>query len=190
MDNQTKVFIAGSRHLPRLNRDVKRRISNIVDRGFTIVVGDANGADKAVQQYLNERGYRSVIVFCTEGNCRNNAGNWPTRAVPVSNPRRKDFEYYRAKDQAMVEEADFGLMLWDGQSRGTLTNIVGLVRRRRPLVVYVAPLKSFYTLRQAKDLIEMLSRCNPSSLHQIDSRLESITRENEPNRNAEMIPLF
>lgn len=187
---QTKVFIAGSRHLPRLSKDMKHRIDNIVDRGFTVILGDANGADKAVQQYLNERGYRSVIVFCTEGSCRNNVGDWSTRAVPAANPTRKDFAYYRAKDQAMVKEADYGLMLWDGQSRGTLANIVGLVQRRRPLVVYVAPLKSFYTLRQADDLIEMVSRCNPSSLHQIGRELETITRQTESSEKAKMVPLF
>lgn len=190
MDNHTKVFIAGSRHLPRLNKDVKQRISNIVDRGFTIIVGDANGADKAVQQYLNELGYQQVIVFCTEGNCRNNVGNWPTRAIPAANPARKNFDYYRAKDQAMVEEADYALMLWDGQSRGTLTNMVALVQRHRPLVVYVAPTKSFYTLRQADDLIEMVSRFSPPSLPQIDRELATLARNTSSDRKEDLIPLF
>ena len=81
-------------------------------------------------------------------------------------------------------------MLWDGQSRGTLTNIAGLVQRNRPLVVYVAPMKSFFTLRQADDLIDMVRRCNPSSLHQMGLELETITKQTEPSRNAEMIPLF
>ncbi len=75
MYDQTKVFIGGSRRVLPLNKDVKSRISNIVDRGLTIIVGAANAADKAVQQYLNELGYRHVIVFCTDGNSRNNVGN-------------------------------------------------------------------------------------------------------------------
>ena len=50
----TKVFIAGSRQLSRLNADVKRRIETMIEKGFTILVGDANGADKAVQRYLAE----------------------------------------------------------------------------------------------------------------------------------------
>ena len=190
MDIQTKVFIAGSRHLPRLSKDVKHRISSIVDRGFTIIVGDANGADKAVQQYLNEVGYRHVIVFCTEGNCRNNVGNWPARAIPAANPARRDFDYYRAKDQAMVEEADYGLMLWDCESRGTLTNIVSLVQRHRPLVVYLAPTKSFYTLRQPDDLIDMVSRFSPSSLNRIERELGTLATQTVASPTADMIPLF
>ncbi len=130
-----------------------------------------------VQQYLNEVGYRHVIVFCTEGNCRNNVGNWPARAIPAANPARRNFDYYRAKDQAMVEEADYGLMLWDCESRGTLTNIVSLVQRHRPLVVYLAPTKSFYTLRQPDDLIDMERR----PLDQRDRvRVERTTVEIKP----------
>jgi hypothetical protein len=52
----TKVFIAGSRRLSRLNADVKRRIDTTIEKDFTILVGDANGADKAVQRYLAEKG--------------------------------------------------------------------------------------------------------------------------------------
>lgn len=37
----TKVFIAGSRHLSRLDADLKRRIDTMIEKGFTILVGDA-----------------------------------------------------------------------------------------------------------------------------------------------------
>ena len=47
----------------------------------------------------------------------------------------------------MVQEAEYGLMLWDGKSRGTLMNAVGLIRRGRPLVLYVASTRFFLTLR-------------------------------------------
>lgn len=137
------------------------------------MVGDANGADKAVQQYLSQKGYKRVIIFCTEGTCRNNLGNWPTRTIRAENPARRDFEFYRAKDRAMTAEADYGLMLWDGRSRGTLMNAVGLIRRSRPLVLYVAPTKSFLTLRQASDLLDVVSRFNSQSLPEIDRELET-----------------
>ena len=173
MNEQTRVFIAGSRRLPRLSKDAKHRIGNIIYRGFTVMVGDANGADRAVQQYLSEMGYKRVIIFCTENICRNNLGNWPTRAIRAENPARRNFEFYRAKDRAMVEEADYGLMFWDGKSRGTLMNAVGLIRRGRPLVLYVAPAKSFLTLRQAPELLDVVSRFNPQSLPEVDRELQT-----------------
>ena len=68
----TKVFIAGSRCLSRLTADVKHWIDNMIDQDFAILVGDANGADKAVQRYLANRRYNHVVVYCMAKHCRNN----------------------------------------------------------------------------------------------------------------------
>lgn len=75
----------------------------MIDKDFAILVGDANGADRAVQQYLGEKGYRNVIVHCMTNNCRNNVGGWPTREVLPPKGAR-GFAYYAAKDQAMVDD--------------------------------------------------------------------------------------
>ena len=124
-----KVFIAGSRRLSRLNADVKRRIDTMIEKGFTILVGDANGTDNAVQRFLAEKGYRDVIVHCIAGNCRNNVANWPAREIAAP-PGARGFAYYATKDQAMVDAADYGLMLWDGESKGTLNSVLNMVRQK------------------------------------------------------------
>jgi hypothetical protein len=188
--NGIKVFIAGSRRLARINNDVKARIENIVGKGLVVVVGDANGVDKAVQQYLSSRKYRNVVVFCMEGGCRNNIGGWPTRTITAAEPRRRDFAYYSTKDRAMSEEADYGLMLWDGRSRGTLTNIVHLVREGKPVVVYVAPENSFYTLRQSRQLAKMLDRFDPTALARIEHELQAGEIASGSSRKADTAPLF
>ena len=36
----------------------------MIENGFTILVGDANGADKAVQRYLAANGNGNIIVPC------------------------------------------------------------------------------------------------------------------------------
>ncbi|HEV8525347.1 MAG TPA: hypothetical protein VGQ71_12675 [Terriglobales bacterium] len=170
----SKVFIGGSRRVSRLNKDVKRRLDNIIDRGFTIMVGDANGADKAVQRYLSSRRYPNVVVFCMVGECRNNIGNWPTRdiAAPLGT---RGFTYFSTKDRAMAEEADYGLMLWDGKSRGTLTSIVDLVRHGRPVVVYVSPARTFATLREPEQLATLVGRFDPGILHRVERDLHAST---------------
>lgn len=190
MKNGEKVFIAGSRRLARLNNDVKRRIDNIVDRGLMVIVGDANGADKAVQKYLDSRHYVNVRVFCMEGACRNNIGGWPTQAIVAADPSRHDFAYYSTKDREMVREADYGLMLWDGRSRGTLRSIVDLVRHGKSAVVYVAPAKSFWTLRQSNDLADMLSRVDPAALQKIDPELRSLAMASGSPQKSGGPPLF
>lgn len=169
MKDGTKVFIAGSRRLSRLSRDVRRRIDGIVEKGFTVVIGDANGVDKAVQEYLNGKRYENVTVFCMEGRCRNNVGNWPTRAVTAMDASRHDFAYYSTKDRAMVGEADYGLMLWDGKSKGTLRSIADLVHEQKPVVVYIATEKSFSTLRKASDLAALLGRVDPTALQRVNN---------------------
>ncbi|MGH9864153.1 MAG: hypothetical protein ACRD4H_01930 [Candidatus Acidiferrales bacterium] len=172
MNSETKVFIAGSRRLSKLSKDVRGRIDKIIEKRLTIIIGDANGVDKTVQKYLSAKHYSNVIVFCMEGDCRNNLGSWSMRTITASQPQRKDFAYFATKDRAMAEEADYGLMLWDGQSRGTLTSIVDLVLKEKLVVVYVSTDKNFYTLRQTNDLATMLRHVDPVALRRIDRDLQ------------------
>ncbi len=88
----TKVFIGGSRRISRLNVAVRRRIDNIIEKGLPVLIGDANGADKAVQAYLHEKRYGPVEVFCSDETPRNNLGRWPIRRVRPGHSKR-DFEY-------------------------------------------------------------------------------------------------
>ena len=166
----TKVFVAGSRHLSRLTADVKCRIDTIIDKGFTILVGDANGADKAVQRYLADKGYDNVIVHCMAEHCRNNVASWPTRevAAPIG---ARGFTYYATKDQAMVDTAAYGLMLWDGESKGTLNSVINMVRQDKPVVVYFAPKKTFQNVRSADDVIDLLSKCSRASVTRFEREL-------------------
>ena len=154
----TKVFIGGSRRVSRLNADVRRRIDRIIEQGFPVLVGDANGADKAVQKYLQSRGYEAVEVFCSGGECRNNLGKWPVRAVATSQGRR-DFDYYAAKDEQMAQEASVGFMIWDGKSAGTLANAARLLRQDKKVVVYATPAKRFLTLKAEADWERLAFAC-------------------------------
>lgn len=181
---ETKVFIAGSRRLSKLSHDVKLRIDKIVEKHLTILIGDANGADRAVQQYLSSKSYHDVIVFCMEGICRNNIGNWTTQEIKAVASGKRDFAYYSTKDRAMGREADYGLMLWDGESRGTLTNIVQLVREAKPVVVFLAPEKAFYTLRDSSDLSRVALHLARADFDQIERDLQSTDSRRAGSRKA------
>lgn len=125
MSRSSAVFVAGSRQISRLPAEVRSRLDTMIEKGFQILVGDANGADKAVQRYLADRSYPNVLVHCMKDHCRNNVRNWPTRQLEA--PRgAKGFDYYSVKDRAMADAAEYGLMLWDGKSKGTLNNVVNL----------------------------------------------------------------
>jgi len=166
----TKVFFGGSRKIGRLNQEVKRRTDNIIANEYLILLGDANGADKAMQEYLARKNYRNVSVFCMDNTCRNNIGNWETRNVHSSRSR-KDFDYYSTKDVLMGEEADYGFMLWDGKSKGTLNNILNLCERNKKVLVYLSSARSFYTVDNEQDVWKLLEHCGPDLVRKFDRAL-------------------
>lgn len=165
----TKVFIGGSRHASRLSADVKRRLDNIIDKGFPIVVGDAPGADKAVQVYLHSKNYGNVEVFCSEGACRNNVGGWRMRSVPA-HTRTRDAQFYSAKDRAMADEATIGLMVWDGKSLGTLLNVFRLLRLGKKVVVYAVPDRRFLELRTLAQWNEFVAHGSDDLRRKLEER--------------------
>lgn len=150
------VFVGGSRRITRLDADVRQRLDRIVEKGLPVVIGDANGADKAVQRYLSDRKFDAVEVFSADESPRNNVGGWPIRVIRPQRAR-KDFDYYAAKDRAMAAAATVGLMLWDGQSRGTLMNVLRLADQQKPVVVCVQPRKGFVDVRTPADLTTLMS---------------------------------
>ena len=163
------VFVAGSRALSKLNAQITARLDNVVKQGFTVLVGDANGADKAVQRYLAEHEYQRVIIYCMDV-CRNNIGKWPVRAHPAQELRR-DRHYYGIKDLAMAKDATWGFMIWDGASKGTLTNVVNLLKMQKKILLYSAPEKDFFTLRTREDLDRALT---VSGIEDVDGLLASL----------------
>jgi hypothetical protein len=170
MNRPSIVFVAGSRQISRLPTEVRSRLDTMIEKGFQILVGDANGADKAVQHYFADRSYPNVLVHCMKDHCRNNVGNWPTREVAA--PRgAKGFDYYSLKDRAMAEAAEYGLMLWDGKSKGTVNNVVNLSRDHKPVVVYVAPTREFHTIKTFEDLKGLLAQGDSDSVERIISEL-------------------
>jgi hypothetical protein len=178
---EKNVFVAGSRKLSKLGKDIQNRLDNMVGRGMRIFVGDANGADKSVQKYLSTKHhYDNVVVFCMDSGCRNNLGNWPTRVISSNASTRKDFAHFSTKDRAMAQEADYGLMLWDGESRGTLTNILDLVKREKVVVVYLSVDKRFYNLRESSDLRSMLSKLKPDVLQRVHGEVPTFEGKASP----------
>ena len=155
----TKVFVGGSRRIVRLNPEVVLRLDTILAKRASILVGDANGADKAVQTFLKSREYRDVEVFCSGDDCRNNVGNWTLRRVAVES-RKRDFDFYAAKDQLMSREADAGLMIWDNKSAGTLMNALRLVRQGKQVSIFEAQPARFIELRSESAWNDFFSGCS------------------------------
>jgi len=169
------VFVAGSRALSKLSAQVKERLDNIMRKDFTVLVGDANGADKAVQRYLAECRYKRVVVYCMEV-CRNNVGDWPIRSHSANPALKKDRHYYGIKDRAMAKDASCGFMLWDGISKGTLSNVVSLLDYDKKVLLFSAPKKQFFTLHSSRDLDHTL---RASGIKDVPALLASLEPKQE-----------
>ncbi|MEG4574257.1 hypothetical protein QUA56_16430 [Microcoleus sp. N3A4] len=110
------VMISGSRSIKDISAGLPS-IDRIMELNFSVIVGDAGGVDKLVQEYLRNSNYLDVKVYFAlwsgNGKPRNVTG-FETVGIPGS---------YVDRDKAMCSVCDYGLALWDGISRGTKDNI-------------------------------------------------------------------
>jgi hypothetical protein len=84
---------------------------------------------------------------------------------------QSEFQYYAAKDLAMSEEADYGFMIWDGESAGTANNILNLLERGKKVVVYLSSQKEFLTFKTPTDAGELLNRVDPTTARTLDKKI-------------------
>ncbi|MEW6683620.1 MAG: hypothetical protein AB1451_11975 [Nitrospirota bacterium] len=172
------VFAGGSRKVTRLNAEIRKRLDQIIAKHLSVLVGDANGADKAIQKYLSDRQYDKVVVFCTADACRNNLGEWAVRSVAPPHETR-DFAFFTAKDAAMAREAEYGFMLWDGESAGTIVNVARLVAAGKPVVIYLSPRKIFVTLKSRQELDVLLHEIPAAAAARVKRYIAEHAREFE-----------
>jgi probable addiction module antidote protein len=182
--SENTIFIGGSRHVSRLPAEIKHRLDNVINSGHRVVVGDANGADKAVQKYFHDASYDKVTVFCSGESFRNNLGHWETRTVDA--PKNlKGFQFYAAKDREMAREADFGLMIWDGKSPGTVLNVLRLVRAGKIAVLFSLPDKRAFNIKKQADWDNFLSQLSGELLD--DLRERATPEEWLPDRQPSLL---
>ncbi len=166
-----KIFIAGARKLTELDPPVQERLYSIYKNEYDVLVGDCYGIDTSVQRYYAGLKYDRVTVFSSIGRARNNVGNWTVRYVDGAN--LKGFGLQRQKDIAMADEADYGFMIWDGMSKGTLSNIITLTALEKPILVYLPPKKAMTVIKDFAQLEKLLTVCP----HETFALYKSITRK-------------
>ena len=157
-----KIFIAGARSIKEIDDDVKTKLLSISDKHFDILVGDCSGVDTAVQKFYQAQKYSKITIFASNGKARNNLGNWPINNIVVEDGL-KGFDFYRQKDIAMANEADYGFMIWDGKSKGTLNNIIELVKQDKYVLIYLISNKKMIWIKDFDDLCNLIDNCDPSA---------------------------
>ena len=157
MINLLKMFISGSIANNTIPNEVIKSVDVSMDKNYVILVGDAKGVDKNIQDLLKINNYSNVNIYHIGNKPRNLADkNWKQFKVIIdeSNPKLfKDGKFTRSaqmiKDKRMVSEADFGLVIWQDVStnrfgnvqvsKGSLNNIYNLLKMGKPVGLYFVP---------------------------------------------------
>jgi len=109
-----------------LPADVIELIDEAVTRDMTIIVGEARGACRSYQDYLNSIGYRDVIVGHARS-IRYNAGGWNTV---------KYGDALKERERGMIEDCDSAIVIWVDSSGQIAKNLELLKRLDKPTYLY------------------------------------------------------
>lgn len=167
----TKVFISGSMQIKNLDAKVTQRIQNIIDSKFDVILGDADGVDSSIQQFLADQKLETVTIYCSGSIPRNNIGRWPLKCIQ-SEHSVGTRAYFTAKDIQLAKDCDYGLMIWDTKSTGTLSNVIELLKQSKKSLVFINKLKEFKTVTTVKDLEELVSCMSPASFEKAELKIK------------------
>jgi hypothetical protein len=150
-----KIFVSGSIGIKELDDNVKKRLDKLMDQNQSILVGDAQGVDQLVRDYLQSKNYDNVTVYST-GQARCNVpNNWTQKQTP---PQKgvKGREHFALKDIAMTKDCDGALAIWDGKSKGTKDNISRAQEMDKMIIVYNDQQKAFSTTDRSLEISKQL----------------------------------
>ena len=165
-----KIFISGSMKIKKLHPEVINRVNNIINSGYQVLVGDADGVDHSIQQYLYSQNINTVSVYCSGDQPRNNVGSWETKMVFPTAPSGTR-AFFTEKDIKMADDCDYGFMIWDTKSTGTLSNIIELLKRDKLSLVFVNKECVFYKVKTIADFEVLLKSMNDISFTQADKKI-------------------
>lgn len=165
------IFISGSMRIENIGKEVLNRINNIINSNYKIIVGDADGVDSSIQKYLNKIKYNDVTVYCTGQKPRNNLGSWNINSV-VTDRKPGTREFFTAKDISMSKDCDFGLMIWDSKSTGTLSNVLELLSSNKNSLVFVNKITKFIEITNIETFESLLSIMSESALEKADKKIK------------------
>lgn len=166
-----KVFISGSMKIKNLDPIVLKRIDNIIDKNYVVLVGDADGVDSSVQKYLKNHNYNNVFVYCTGSQPRNNIGGWRVKKVETTvQPGTR--AYFTVKDIEMSIDCDYGFMIWDTKSTGTLSNVLELLQKNKKSLIFINKSKVFEKVKEVSGLEQLLTHMSEFSLKKAEEKLK------------------
>ena len=111
------VFLSGKVGYDEpIAKPIQDEVDKIMSAKSKVIIGDAPGADTRLQQYLSDKDYRNVVVYTTDGNARNNVGNWVVQKID-GNRFQDERSIRRQKDIAMTKDSTRALAIMPEDDR-------------------------------------------------------------------------
>lgn len=153
-----KVFISGSKSLNKAGKDwmlpdsVRECLDGIMSDEDEILIGDCLGTDTIVQEYVNAAKYKKVEVYASGSHrtMRRNLGHWKEKWFSPNG--RTPYVYRIEKDFHMAEDCDYGVAIWDGNSKGTFINMLCLCALKKSCKLYLIHEDRWLSVDSIEDL--------------------------------------
>lgn len=71
----------------------------------------------------------------------------------------------------MCRDADYGYMVWDGRSKGTLRNIADLAEQGKMTLIYLSPIHKTVHVQSKEELEKLIAVC-PAETRALYSKIE------------------
>lgn len=76
----------------------------------------------------------------------------------------------------MAEAADYGLMIWDAKSTGTLSNVIELLSRKKKSLVFVNKEKEFKVVADVNQLEELITFMSDHAKQKANEKIKLFDR--------------
>lgn len=122
----------------KLPKDVRKGLKSSMKQHDKIIVGDAPGIDRQVQDYLKKKHYPDVEVYGPGKKVRYNANSkWKVNPIDAPEYPEGSSEWLAKKDKAMTDRATKGMaIVLNEGSKATRNNIQRLKDQGKPSQVY------------------------------------------------------
>ena len=141
------VFVSGSSktqskdseyYRRKLPKEIRKELDNHIRNKDKIVVGDAPGVDRQVQDYLNKKRYSNVEIYGPGKEVRYTANKkWKTNPIDAPEYEIGSKEWLAKKDIAMTKVSDIGLaVILDEGAKATRKNADRLIEQNKNVKVY------------------------------------------------------
>ena len=144
---QETLFVSGSSktqfkdsgyYRRKLPRQIRKELKSSMRNKDKIIVGDAPGIDRQVQDYLKKKHYENVEIYGPGKQVRYSANKkWKTNPIDAPEYEEGSKEWLAKKDVAMTNAATKGLaVILDEGAKATRKNVERLIEQNKDVKVY------------------------------------------------------